>query len=256
MRRLRTLASAFGIPLLLALVAWGCSGADEAPAAAQPVAAATLDVSSPSFQELVRPRKRIPKKNSCYGEDISPPLNWSGVPQGAKSLALIVEEPEEKRTEEAYYAIAASFGSVHWVLYNIPPDVTGLPERVPTTTDVLPDGTIQGVNGVKETQQMGYSGPCPPPSITRRTVQPGRTAEPPHEFYFKVYALDTELDLAPGATRNELTAAMEGHILAYGETMGKYQGPRVQGWYTDDSGTPIKPERAPIIRGPTATPVP
>ena len=249
MRRLRILASAFGIPLLLALVAWGCSSADDAPAAAQPAAAATLDVSSPSFQELVRPRKRIPKKNSCYGENTSPPLNWSGVPQGAKSLALIVEEPEEKRTEEAYYEIAASFGSVHWVLYNIPPDVTGLPEGVPTTTDVLPDGTIQGRNDVKETAQAGYSGPCPPPSLIRMSIQPGRMSEPPHEFFFKVYALDTELDLAPGATKDQLTAAMQGHILAVGETMGKYQGPRVAAWKTDDSGTPI-------ASPPTATPVP
>ena len=244
MPSIRTVARTFGIPLLLALVALGCSSTDEAPAAAQPVAAATLEVSSPSFQELVRPRKRIPKKNSCYGEDISPPLNWSGVPKGAKSLALIVEEPKEKRTEEAYYKIAASFGSVHWVLYNIPPDVTGLPEGVPTTTDVLPDGTVQGVNDVKENTQVGYSGPCPPPSIVRESQQPGRTAEPPHEYYFRLYALDTALDLALGATREELTAAMEGRILAYGETMGKYQGPRVEGWKTDDLGTPIAKPKA------------
>ena len=239
MPRIRTATIIFGLSLLSALFVSGCSSAGDAPAAAQPAAAATLDVSSPSFQELVRPRKRIPKVNSCYGENISPPLSWSGVPQGAKSLALIVEEPKEKRTEEAFYAIAASFGSVHWVLYNIPPDVTGLPEGVPTTTDMLSDGTIQGVNDVKENEQMGYNGPCPPPSLVRRGIQPGRTAEPPHEFYFKVYALDTELDLAPGATRDELTAAMEGHIMAYGETMGKYQGPRVQAWYTNDLGTPI-----------------
>ena len=246
MPRIRTVAIVFGIPLLFALVASGCSSADDSPAAAQPVAAASLDVSSPSFQELVRPRKRIPKVNSCYGENISPPLNWSGVPKGAKSLALIVEEPKEKRTEQAYYKIAASFGSVHWVLYNIPPDVTGLPEGVPTTTDMLPDGTIQGLNDAKETAQMGYSGPCPPPSLVQLFGAPGRLSEPPHEFFFKVYALDTELDLAPGATRDELTAAMEGHILALGETMGKYQGPRVEAWKTDDLGTPV-------TRPPTAT---
>lgn len=239
MRRHRSLAKAFIIALLLALVAGGCSSSDDAPAAAQPVAEASLDVSSPNFRENVRPRKRIPKENSCYGENISPPLHWSGVPEGAKSLALIVEEPQDVRTEEAYYNIAASFGSVHWVLYNIPTDVTGLPEAVPTTTDVLPDGTIQGVNDVTKPSQVGYSGPCPPPSLVRMSIQPGQTSDPPHEFFFKLYALDAELDLAPGATKDELTAAMEGHILAHGETTGKYQGPRIEAWKTNAQGTPI-----------------
>ena len=226
---LRTLAAT--PVLLLALVAWGCSGSDDAdqPAAAQPVAFASLVVSSPVFTEI-RPRVRIPKKHTCYGENISPPLIWSGVPQGTKSLALMVEEPDTKETEVASPQIATTFGAVHWLLYNIPPDVTGLPEGVPTSTDVLPDGTIQGVNTLKEeTQQMGYSGPCPPPTVVRRIHNrvAGRTGDLPHGYYFKLYALDTELDLAPGATRDDLTAAMEGHILAYGETFGKGQGPRV-----------------------------
>ena len=252
MLRIPTLTAASGILLLLPLLVSGCSGDDSASdpspaeqpaAAAVPVDAATLEVSSPNFQENTRPRKRIPKRHTCYAENISPPLDWSGAPQGAKSLALIVEEPQEARTEEAYYSIAPSFGSVHWVLYNIPPDVTKLPEGVPTTTSVLPDGTTQGMN---DFDGVGFSGPCPPPSVVRLSIQPGRMAEPPHDYYFRLYALDTELDLAPGATKAELSAAIKGHILAYGETMGKFQGPRQQGWYTSDSGSPVANTPTPV----------
>ena len=231
--------------LLLAIVAWGCSGsgdetatdAGSGAAAAQQADAVALEVSSPVFSEI-RPRKRIPKESTCYAENISPPLNWSGVPPSAKSLALIVDEPQEARTEGANYnySIAPSLGSVHWVLYNIPTEVTGLPEGVPTSTSVLPDGTTQGTN---EFSGIGYSGPCPPPSVIGLYTEPGRLAEPPHDYFFKVYALDAMVDLGPSATKEELLAAIEGHVLGYGETMGKFQGPRQQGWYTADSGTPV-----------------
>jgi hypothetical protein len=103
MPRLRVLVSLSG--LLLALVAWGCSSAgdaDKPAAAAVPVAAASLEVSSPVFSNT-RPRKRIPKESTCYGVNSSPPLDWSEVPVGAKSLALIVEEPDERLSDKSNY---------------------------------------------------------------------------------------------------------------------------------------------------------
>ena len=234
--------------LLLALVAWGCSGSDDADkpaAAAVPVAVASLEVSSPVFSNT-RPRKRIPKDSTCYGENLNPPLDWSGVPQGTKSLALIVEEPEERLSSASKqsYSIVPTIGSVHWVLFNIPAGVTSLPGAIPTSTDVLPDGTVQGMN---DFGGMWYSGPCPSPSTVRYwTGETKQAADLPREYYFHVYALDAILDLAPGATKAELAAAMEGHMLAYGETMGKYQGPRQQGWYVDASGTPIPNTPTPV----------
>jgi Raf kinase inhibitor-like YbhB/YbcL family protein len=245
MPRLRVLVSLSG--LLLALVAWGCSSAgdaDKPAAAAVPVAAASLEVSSPVFSNT-RPRKRIPKDSTCYGVNSSPPLDWSEVAAGAKSLALIVEEPEERiSSANSNYSIISSVGLVHWVLFNIPPDVTMLPGAIPTATDVLPDGTVQGMN---DFGGIGYSGPCPSPStVVYKTGESQQNADLPREYYFRVYALDAILDLAPGATKADLVAAMEDHMLAYGETMGKYQGPRQQGWYVDASGTPVPNTPTPV----------
>jgi Raf kinase inhibitor-like YbhB/YbcL family protein len=238
------------LALLMALVVLGCSGSSGEPASEQaaavlvPVEVADLQVSSPNFQELVRPRKRIPKENTCFAENMSPPLDWSGVPEGTKSLALIAEEPEERLSSanQATFNAAASGDAVHWVLYNIPPTAAGLPEGVPTTTDVLPDGTVQGVN---DFGGVGYSGPCPPSSVVQyyagqyHVPKGAPTSDTPRDYYFRLYALDAMLELAPGATAAELTAATEGHVLGYGETMGKYQAPRQQGWYRDDTETPV-----------------
>ena len=233
---------------IVPLVVAACSGADDdagsggessaQAAAIVPADVASLNVSSPVFSEI-RPRKRIPKQNTCFAENMSPPLDWSGVPAGAKSLALIAEEPEERIRALGTYTAVASGSAVHWVLYNIPVDLTGLAEGVPTTTSVLPDGTIQGAN---DFDAIGYSGPCPPASVVLYggVTGAGRfSSDPPHDYFFRLYALDTPVDLAPGATKEELTAAMEGHVLAFGETMGKYQSPRQQGWYLGDSQTPI-----------------
>ena len=246
MARIRTVAGLAGLWALLAFVAWGCSGSDDAdqPAAAvQPVDVATLEVSSTSFQETVRPRKRIPQRNTCFAENMSPPLDWGDVPGGTKSLALIVEEPEERISgvSKAYFSVAASGDAIHWVLYNIPPAATGLPEGVPTTTDVLLDGTVQGVN---ELGLTGYNGPCPPPSVVSygtayHNPKGTTTSDPPHDYYFRLYALDAMVELAPGATAAELTGVMQGHILGYGETLGKFQVPRQQGWFVGDAGTPV-----------------
>ena len=246
MPHLRTIVSL--CVLLLAMVAWGCSSADDADqpvaAAAVSVAATSLEVSSTEFSEI-RPRKRIPRESTCYGVNSSPSLDWSGVPAAAKSLALIVEEPEERLSSASKqnFSIIASGKSVHWVLYNIPPDVTTLPAAIPTSTDVLPDGTVQGTN---DFGGIGYSGPCPSPSTVVYWTNNKQSADSPREYYFRLYALDAMLDLAPGATKAELTAAVEGHIVASGETMGKFQGPRQQGWYMDSSGTPVPNTPIPV----------
>jgi Raf kinase inhibitor-like YbhB/YbcL family protein len=137
----------------------------------------------------------IPAKYTCEGEDVSPPLKWSGVPAEAKSLALIADDPD---------APAGTW--VHWVLYDLPPTVAQLSEDVPKT-QTLPGGARQGHNDFK---RPGYGGPCPPPGK-------------PHRYFFKLYALDTTLDLKPGATKKDLERAMANHLLAQGQLMGTYQ---------------------------------
>ena len=155
-----------------------------------------------------------------------------------------MEEPETrseaKSNEVPYlrnaYIIAPSFGSVHWIIYNIPPDAIGLPGGMTTSTSVLPDGTTYGTN---EFGGLGYTGPCPPPSVVGLYTVTGGTSEAPRNYYFRVYALDSMLDLAPGSTKADLIKAMDGHMVAHGETMGKFQGPRQQGWFTTGSGSPV-----------------
>ena len=234
MSRIRPLVSILGAPLLLALAVAGCGGADEGEAKAaaqQPGAASSFQIMSPNFSEI-RPRVRIPPKHTCIEGDASPPLSWSGTPPGTVSLALIADDPEND-----------SGLWVHWVLYNIPPDVTGLPEGVPTTTDVLPDGTTQGVNHFK---RIGYGGPCPPPNLKLTSVQHRDIpAVAPHKYYFKLYALDTQVGLAAGATKEELLNAMDGHILAEAQTVGKYIRPPQELWSTGVSPIPLTATPAP-----------
>ena len=136
----------------------------------------------------------IPKKYTGDGEEISPPLGWSGIPAAAKSIALISDDPD------------APMGTwVHWVMFNIPPSSNGLAEGVPGDKE-LSDGARQGINS---SRKIGYDGPCPPSGT--------------HRYYFKLYALDTMLDLQPGATKDDLLKAMESHILAEGQIMGRYK---------------------------------
>jgi len=136
----------------------------------------------------------IPKKHTCDAEDISPDLNWSGVPKEVKSLALICDDPD------------APVGTwVHWVLFNIPADVTTLQAGV-SPDAVLKNGARHGKNDFRK---LGYGGPCPP----------GGT----HRYFFKIYALDTLLSLESGSTKSQLLAAMKGHVLAEGQLMGKYK---------------------------------
>jgi Raf kinase inhibitor-like YbhB/YbcL family protein len=132
-------------------------------------------------------------KYTCDGDDVSPPLAWTEPPAGTQSLALICDDPD------------APVGTwVHWVLYNLPAEARALPEAVPAVAD-LPDG---GRHGNNSWRRLGYGGPCPPSGT--------------HRYFFKLYALDTALDLAAGASKKELLGAMEGHVLAQAELMGVY----------------------------------
>lgn len=130
----------------------------------------------------------IPQKYTCDGADISPPLAWSSVPQATQSLALIMDDPD------------APLGTwVHWVLFDIPAEVRELPEGA----------TELGVDGQNSWRRTGYGGPCPPPGK-------------PHRYIFKLYALDTQLNLQAGVDRKAVERAMQGHILVQGELMGMY----------------------------------
>ena len=136
----------------------------------------------------------IPAKHTCDGADVSPPLAWSGAPSGAAAFALIMDDPD---------APAGTW--VHWVLYDLPARSSALAENV-AKTEALKDGAVQGRNDFPRT---GYGGPCPPPGK-------------PHRYFFKLYALDAALGLKPGATKQELERAMQGHVLATAQLMGTY----------------------------------
>ncbi len=149
----------------------------------------TLSISSTAFAA----GQAIPADYSCLGRSVSPPLAWSNAPSGTKSFALIMDDPD------------APIGTfVHWVIYNLPASSPGLPEAVPASGQ-LADGTAQGNNGAG---RLGYTGPCPPSGT--------------HRYFFKLYALDTVLGLSPGASKDQLLKAMQGHILAQGELMGTF----------------------------------
>src|SRR5262245_14930550 len=137
--------------------------------------------------------KPIPAPYTADGRDVSPPLSWTDVPAEAKSLALVCEDPD-----------APKGNWVHWVLYDLAPTVTGLPEGVPAS-ERLESGGVQGKN---DFGRLGYGGPAPPSGT--------------HRYFFRLYALDARLGLQPGSSRTELSRAMEGHVRAEAELMGTY----------------------------------
>lgn len=142
-----------------------------------------------------RPNQPIPARYTCDGEDASPPLTWAGVPAGTRSLALIIDDPDApdpKHPQRVW---------VHWVVYNLPPDCTGLAEA-----GALPPGTKVGRN---DWQRADYGGPCPP--IGR------------HRYFHKLYALDTVLPDLKHPTKSQLEQAMTGHVLAQAELVGTYE---------------------------------
>jgi Raf kinase inhibitor-like YbhB/YbcL family protein len=158
----------------------------------------TLRVTSPVFSH----NQEIPVRYTCDGAGISPPLEWSGLPKATKALVLIVYDPD------APNPLAPKMTWVHWVLYNIPPSVSGLAEGVRLTD--LPKETKEGLNGWKRT---GYGGPCPPIGH--------------HRYFHTLYALDLILpDDLGRPTKEELEKAMKGHVLSKGELIGTYQRSR------------------------------
>jgi len=156
-----------------------------------------MTLTSPAFAA----GEEIPARYTSDGKDISPPLSWVGAPAEARSLVLIVDDPDAPDPR------APKMTWVHWVLYNIPPDATGLPEGVKPKN--LPAGTDEGVNDWKKT---GYGGPAPP--IGR------------HRYCHKLFALDTTLEGLNQPTKAQVLKAMEGHVLVAVELMGTYQKPQ------------------------------
>ena len=148
-----------------------------------------MKVTSKAFQD----GGMIPPQYTCTGANISPPLAWNSVPEKTKSLALIADDPD-----------APGKTWVHWIAFNLPASARELPENVPAQENI--NGGKQGTNDFKK---VGYGGPCPPSGT--------------HRYYFKLYALDTDLTLDSSATKDQLLKAMEGHVLGEGQLMGKYQ---------------------------------
>jgi len=174
------------ISLILLLVLW----ASAAPPRAARAQSQALHLSCPYFTNGAA----IPDHFTCKDADESPPLAWSGVPKDAKSLALIVDDPD-----------APSGTFVHWVAYNIPASSVGLPDAVPKKT-TLAEGGEQGLNDFGKT---GYNGPCPPPGST-------------HHYHFRLYALDQEINPGPQAKSPALEDAMRGHVKATAELVGTF----------------------------------
>jgi len=145
----------------------------------------TLQLTSPAFTE----GGAIPAKFTCTGANVSPALAWSGAPDGVQTFTLIMDDPDAPRGTW-----------VHWVVFDLPGDLSGLPEDV---------GQAAGVPGANSYGRTGYAGPCPP----------GGT----HRYFFKLYALDTALSLRAGASKEDVLRAMDGHILAQAQLMGTYR---------------------------------
>jgi len=149
-----------------------------------------IKIESSAFKE----GEFIPSKYTCDGSNTSPPLKWSDSPEGTASLVLISDDPD-----------APGGTWVHWVVYNIPPAEKEFAENIPSS-QTLENGTIQGTN---DFGKVGYGGPCPPSGT--------------HRYYFKLYALDTMLKLAAGATKKQVVEAMKGHVIAEAQLMGRYK---------------------------------
>lgn len=175
------------IPVLLVCCCKDSEQADTRPVGGEKM---EIKITSSAFAE----GGMIPSKYTCDGANVSPPLQWDAVPEGTKSIALISDDPD------------APMGTwVHWVLFNLPAQTRELPENVPPD-ETLPNGAKQGIT---DFGRVGYGGPCPPSGT--------------HRYFFKIYALDTELQIDTGAGKHGLLKAMEGHILGQGQLMGKYK---------------------------------
>jgi Raf kinase inhibitor-like YbhB/YbcL family protein len=190
-----------GIALVAALLLLGgCSGGEQSDPNGGNLMG-TLKISTDAFE----PDGPIPSKYTGEGEDVSPALRFSGVPDGTKSLAIICDDPDAPRREPW----------VHWIIYNIPADTESLAEGVPRDAELdSPTGAKQGINSWPS-GNIGYRGPMPPPG------------HGVHHYQFKLYALDTTLDVAPAkADKDTLLAAIKGHVLDKVEVVGTYERKR------------------------------
>ncbi|MAK94019.1 MAG: YbhB/YbcL family Raf kinase inhibitor-like protein [Gammaproteobacteria bacterium] len=161
----------------------------------------TISVTSSAFDH----HGMVPEANSAYGDNVSIDLSWADLPEGTQQLALICDDPivvEIGMMEQPF---------VHWVMYNIPASVSGLPAGLPSDATLEMDGLEGAVNGLNGLRRPGYFGPRPPAN--------GQL----HAYHFRVYALDDALNLEPGLGKAELLDAMEGHVLATGMLMGHYE---------------------------------
>jgi len=181
--------------VLVALMDLNCNQNIKVEEASKEVAEKTkvkaIQISSPAFADGAA----IPKKYTCEGEDVSPPLKWGPTPEGTKSFALISEDPD-----------APSGTWVHWVIYDIPGEVNELSENI-AKSEVVLNGVKQGLN---DFEKIGYGGPCPPAGKT-------------HRYFFKIYALDSYVNLKSGALKEQLIKAIQSHILAEGQLIGTYR---------------------------------
>ena len=177
--------------VLLSLLLIGCAASR--PVTPQPTPSNSTQTGIKLTSSAFKEGEPIPRAYTCDGPNVSPALEWNGVPKNAKTLAIICDDPD---------APAGTW--VHWVLYNLPAENIGLVENVPMT-ESLKAGGSQGKN---DFEKIGYGGPCPPSGT--------------HRYFFKLYALDAVLDLKPGATKAELLKAMEGHIVGQAQLMGTY----------------------------------
>lgn len=158
-----------------------------------------LKVTSLAFEE----GGMIPSKHTCDAENVSPHISWEGAPEGTKSFVIIAYDPDVPMRYISIYTW------VHWIVYNIPPDISSLTEGIPSD-ETLDNGAMQGMTSFKK---AGYGGPCPPFGT--------------HRYYFRVYALDTTIDLEPRiTTKKRVLKAIEGHVLTEGELMGRYRRQR------------------------------
>jgi len=178
---------------LFAAVALSLIVAQPFPAAAQSKQRQIrLGISSPAFKE----GEMIPKRYTCQGKDVSPPLKIAPSVKGSVSLVLIMDDPDAPRRTW-----------VHWMLFNLPSDTMEISEAIPARP-IFSNGAVHGANSWGN-RRIGYGGPCPPSGT--------------HSYYFKVYALDSKLKLNPGATIAQVEKAMKGHVIAEGQLMGKYK---------------------------------
>lgn len=185
-----------GSIVLLMLFAVACAKQPTATTQSPPITQtsqatiAAIKLTSSAFKE----GQPIPRQYTCDGVNISPPLEWSGIPKPAKTIAIIADDPD---------APAGTW--VHWVVYNLPADTMGMVENLPPGEDIK-GGGFQGRN---DFEKIGYGGPCPPSGT--------------HRYFFKLFALDNELTLKAGATKADLEKALAGHILAQTQLMGTYR---------------------------------